>query len=376
MDSHLNRYINLFQKIDSFKPDPKINTFYKCMIIIKNDIFTFFTKWIYNYDINNFTLKVFEVENRDTLRLIKGFIKHYTYINHKIESFEVALSTWKIDKINQLILYFKNNLKKMTEKLKLLFKSRQKDNELIILKKQIHKDSTPEPNNKNDNLFTKVNFKRFINKMINLINFQNYEKDDNFDQKSKGIEWMNYFELIFFIMKCLKKMFRYDLNSKKKLKKELHLYMMFLENSLKYAHMYLKHQSKFFPSVKIDLVKNEKHDVSNDDQDNFYITKIYYQASKIFLNLIRHSTHLPFKQKKDYIEKIVKLQLFPILVEHLKETNYFIFYLFIVCKLLLVLFKDKNFDNNEYEEEFRSIFDPNNIRHKLKEMYEIIFTID
>ena len=58
------------------------------------------------------------------------------------------------------------------------------------------------------------------------------------------------------------------------------------------------------------------------------------------------------------------------------ETNFFIFYLVIVCKLLLVLFKDKNFDNNEYEEEFRSIFDPNNIRHRLKEMYRLIFIID
>ena len=106
------------------------------MITNKNDIFSFLTKSIYNYNHHNFYMPLYYIENRDTLKLIKGFIKHYTFINLKIDSCDIALRNNNYVEINKLIICLKVSLRKLTQKIKLLFKSRDKNKNLILLKQK------------------------------------------------------------------------------------------------------------------------------------------------------------------------------------------------------------------------------------------------
>ena len=343
--------------------DHKTQSFYKCTITIKNELFTFLTNMINDDNPKNFKMNLYIIENREKFHLIKGFIKYYTNINYDIERFEITLRKWNIEKINDLILYFKENLKKLSSKLNELFKKRNKNTNLISLKNRKTR-SEIEINNdiKNDDFFRKINFKNFLNKLINLITFDKHDKIENFDSKLRQINWDNYFELAFFIMKLLLKMYKYDENPEKKLTKHLASHIKFLEIILQYAHDYSikKHHNttSFNPLIEEE---NEER-----DQTPFDILKLYYESSNIFLFFIKHSSFLKFEVKKEYIERIVKKQLFPVLVNHkLIEIQYLQFYVIIICKLLLVLFKDKNFDNYEYEEEFKSIFNPHQIKMRL-----------
>ena len=175
------------------------------------------------------------------------------------------------------------------------------------------------------------------------------------------------------LLKCFKQMTKNYPSFHKLLEADYMDYIDLITTSLETVHAYLEHSYyiKFRTHNEIDKEKLEKYKKS----EGLYLNIIYDSANS-FLYLIEHCflylieiKKISFAHLKVDLKKIMDafIKLYENISEARRKLEFHIFYTYLVSRVLKILNRDKAYDNYNYEDFYKEIFNFTVIKERINE---------
>ena len=197
--------------------------------------------------------------------------------------------------------------------------------------------------NEKKTFLKKIEFHKIMKNLIEVLMI--YKKTQKKDAVMIDTALLEY---TFLLLKLFKIMIDYYPHIAQHFQTEYKSYVSLIVTSLETAYLFS------------ETSKQRNHSMGShilDEKSDQYYYNIIYDSYIVFMFILENSKSHSFIEMKDYMSKILGgfERIYNNYLDVTKETEYHIFYLFMICQILKFLNKNKSYDV-KYEDFYKKVF--------------------